>query len=109
MKDVVKYAKMLDIYGGLLTEKQYDILDSYYARDLTLEEIAENHGISRQAVHFAVKSATEKIESFEESLSIMAKYDALEESITNARDKALSGETGADEIAKMLTEILNKF
>ncbi len=107
MKDVVKYARMLDLYGGLLTEKQYDILEEYFSMDLTMEEIAENHGISKQAVHYAVKNAEEKILSLEGNLKLVAKYDILEGKITNVRDNALSGKFGTAEIADMLTEIIN--
>lgn len=108
MKDIVRYARMLDIYGGILTEKQYDILDSYYCRDLTLEEIAQNHAVSRQAVHYAVKNAEEKIQKLESQLHIMEKYDMLEKKLTEIRDSAASGKSDIHCMADMLSRIINE-
>lgn len=108
MKDIVRYARMLDIYGGILTEKQYDILDSYYCRDLTLEEIAQNHAVSRQAVHYAVKNAEEKIQKLESQLHIMEKYGMLEKKLTDIRDSATSGKADIYCMADMLSRIINE-
>ena len=108
MKDIVKYARMLDIYGGILTEKQHDILDSYYCRDLTLEEIAENHNVSRQAVHYAVKNAEEKIQRLESQLHMIEKYETLEKKLITVRDAAESGECTAQRAAEMLSLIINE-
>lgn len=108
MKDIVKYARMLDLYGGILTEKQYDMLDSYYCRDLTLEEIAENHAVSRQAVHYAVRNAEEKIQKLESQLRIMEKYDMLEERLIRVRDAAQSEKCDAKSISEMLSQIINE-
>ena len=44
-------ALLLDVYGDMLTEKQKDTLTLYYDEDLSLTEIAENTGITRQGVH----------------------------------------------------------
>lgn len=108
MKDIVGYARMLDIYGGILTEKQYDILESYYCRDLTLEEIAENHAVSRQAVHYAMKNAEEKIQKLEAQLHIMEKYDTLEKKLTEVRTAAESNGCSAEDTVQMLTRIINE-
>lgn len=108
MKDIVGYARMLDIYGGILTEKQYDILESYYCRDLTLEEIAENHAVSRQAVHYAMKNAEEKIQKLESQLHIMEKYDMLEKKLTEVRASAESDEGSSENTVQMLTKIINE-
>ncbi len=108
MKDIVRYAEMLDLYGGILTEKQFEMLDSYYCRDLTLEEIAENNGVSKQAVHFAIKNAQAKITRLEKQLGILAKHDVLEEMLSEAKDAIRRGEddeliiSRLDDIAKKL-------
>ena len=46
---------LLDFYGDVLTEKQREMMEQYYNDDLSLSEIAENFGITRQGVRDAVK------------------------------------------------------
>ena len=64
MKDL-SYLELSDIYGKALTEKQRDIITDYYARDFSLTEIAENRGVSRQAVHYALKQAQDSLNGYE--------------------------------------------
>ena len=53
----LKTAELLDIYGGLLNKKQRAALELYYFDDLSLSEISENVGISRQGVNDLIKRA----------------------------------------------------
>ena len=55
MEKTVQISILLQIYGKLLTEKQYQMLDDYYNNDLSLSEIAENAQITRQAVRDNLK------------------------------------------------------
>ena len=50
MEKNIKMSILLDIYGKLLTEKQYNLLNDYYNNDFSQSEIAENEEITRQAV-----------------------------------------------------------
>lgn len=108
MKEIVKYARMLDIYGGILTEKQYDMLEAYYCNDLTMEEIAENNNVSKQAVHYAIKNAEEKIMKLEEQLQIMKKYDALECELESLKSRVDTGKASAEETSEALDKILRE-
>lgn len=73
MEEKVKYCILFDIYGKLLTDKQYEILDDYYNNDFSLSEIAENNDITRQAVKDVINKATEKLLEYEEKLEFMDK------------------------------------
>ena len=57
---------LLDFYGEMLTEKQRDMVDYYYNDDLSLSEIAENEGITRQGVRDAIKRAEAQMLEMEE-------------------------------------------
>ena len=63
--------RLLDLYGGLLTEKQFDIMDLYYNDDLSLGEIADHYDISRQGVHDAIKRGDEALAEYEAKLGLL--------------------------------------
>ena len=68
---------LLDLYGGLLTEKQRLFLDFYYNDDLSLAEIAENEGITRQGVYDIVKRAKDQLIKFEEKLLLNERFNQI--------------------------------
>ena len=71
MEEKVKICMLSTFYGKLLTEKQYQFIDDYYNKDLSLSEIAENHGITRQAVRDMLKKGEKKLFEYEEKLLFM--------------------------------------
>lgn len=70
-------SRLCDAYGALLTEHQLEILRSYYDDDLSLAEIAENHGITRQAALCSIKRAETLLRDYESKIGLMAKSDRL--------------------------------
>lgn len=66
-------ALLYDFYGEILTEKQRDMIEQYYHQDLSLSEIAENVGISRQGVRGSVKRAEEQLFEMEQRLGLAAR------------------------------------
>ena len=82
MDKKVEVSMLIEIYGKLLTEKQLEILDNYYNMDLSLSEIAENNGITRQAVRDILKKGETRLFEYEEKLNIMKKMQKQEEKIS---------------------------
>ncbi len=68
-KDLV-YGTLLDYYGALLPERQRDALALYYNDDLSLSEIADEMGISRQGVRDAIKRGEAELSELEGALGI---------------------------------------
>ncbi len=68
---------LLDFYGGLLTDKQADALDLYYNQDLSLAEIAELMGITRQGVRDNIKRGEKQLEDFEKALGLNEKFGEI--------------------------------
>ena len=73
----IRVGRLYDFYGSLLTEKQQKIMEQYFYDDLSLGEIAESEGISRQAVYDLLKRAEQTLEHYEEKLHILQKDEDL--------------------------------
>ncbi len=65
---------LLDFYGEMLTDKQRDMVDYYYNDDLSLSEIAENEGITRQGVRDSIKRAEAQMLEMEERLGLARRF-----------------------------------
>jgi predicted DNA-binding protein YlxM (UPF0122 family) len=74
MSKNLEIALLLDFYGDMLTEKQRSMVDYYYNDDLSLSEIAENEGITRQGVRDSIKRAEAQMLEMEESLGLYARF-----------------------------------
>ena len=67
---------LLDFYGALLTDKQRQYLEYHFLNDLSLAEIAEEFGVSRQAVHDVLKRSESILEEYESRLGLVARNQA---------------------------------
>lgn len=79
---------LLDFYGDMLTEKQRSVIEYYYNDDLSLSEIADNEGITRQGVRDSIKRAEIQLLEMEERLGLARRFremqNGLEQIITAA-------------------------
>lgn len=110
MEKTVEISILLETYGKLLTEKQYKMLDDYYNNDLSLSEIAENEGITRQAVRDNLKKGEGKLFEYEEKLGIMKKNMVQEDKIAIILSEIskIKENSSDKEIAKILEDVKNK-
>jgi len=83
MERKVKISILCDLYGKLLTNKQFEFLNDYYNNDLSLSEIAENNNITRQAVRDIIKKGENKLFEYEEKLGFMKRTLKQEEQIVS--------------------------
>lgn len=81
----IEMVLLFDFYGNMLTDKQREFFDLYYNHDLSLAEIAENEGITRQGVRDAIVRARNILVEFEEKLGLYKRYG----NIDDALDKVL--------------------
>ncbi|MBR6676397.1 MAG: DNA-binding protein [Clostridia bacterium] len=70
-------SRLVDIYGAALSPRQRDVVDLYYNEDLSLAEISENCGITRQGVRDAIRHGVETLHSLEAALGFYAKSEKL--------------------------------
>ncbi|MGN1060120.1 MAG: hypothetical protein ACI4QN_00155 [Candidatus Coproplasma sp.] len=66
--DKLKFMRLWDLYGGLLTPTQREITDMYFNLDLTISEIAEQKGISRQGVSDCLGTCKKELGEYEKKL-----------------------------------------
>ena len=90
----VNISLLLDCYGPLLTERQREIVDLYRNDDLSLGEISELTGITRQGVSECIRKAEGILIEYEEKLGLQKLYEARKQILSDVKDKIarLSGE-----------------
>lgn len=112
MKEMVKIGMLLEIYGKLLTDKQEKLLNYYYNNDLSLAEIAEFEGITRQAVRDNIKKGEKKLFDYEEKLGVMKKTnhqkEMLDDVISKISDLKLNEEEQIQKELQEITDTLKK-
>ena len=81
LKEQYELTLLYDYYSGLLKESQREILADYYFNDMSLSEIADERGISRQGVHDTVKRCSKSLMEFEEILGLAKKQKLIKKNI----------------------------
>ena len=99
---VTKQSLLYDFYGQLLTKRQREVMELYNEENLSLGEIAEEFGISRQGVHDALHKAQKALEEYEQKLGLVERFSAtrdainsISEEIDEAIGMAAAGEPGS--------------
>ena len=77
MEEKIEQAYLYDFYGELLNEHQRKIYEDFVFNDLSLGEIADEEGISRQGVHDMVKRCTKTSEVYESKLHLIEKFQEV--------------------------------
>lgn len=81
MDTILKQSLLYDFYGELLTNHQKEVYEQFVLEDLSLSEIAQSAGISRQGVHDMVKRCQKTLEGYEEKLHLVEKFLIIKEEV----------------------------
>ncbi len=76
LNKTIEINDLFDFYGSLLTQKQRSVFKDYYFYNTSLSEIAENLGVSRQAVRDSLKKSENQLKKYESELKLIEKYNA---------------------------------
>lgn len=98
VKAVKEVSLLLDFYEELLSERKRAVLSMYYNEDLSLAEIADEIGISRQGVRDLIKKAEEELNRLEEKLGLVRKFEEAKARASSIREM-LEKESVSPELA----------
>lgn len=101
MEKDLRYVELFELYQGLLTERQRELFSSHYYYDLSLSEIAEPDGNTRQNVYMAIKSVKTKLDGYEKLLKLKEKNVKLK----GIAEKLLGVNS---ELSKEITDIIGE-
>jgi len=92
MEKFVYYTKLFDCYKELLNENEKNTFSSYYENNLSMQEIAENRGVSKSAIGATIKNVEMKLTSYERVLHLESKQEKLNNLIKTIQDENLKKE-----------------
>ena len=98
--DAFELTLLLDYYGGLLTDKQRDCFDMRYNQDLSLGEIAESMGVSRQAVNDNLSRTEAALRRMEENIGCVKRDMLARKAISEIREAATVLDASSDPAVK---------
>jgi len=98
---------LFDFYQSLLTDKQRVYMQLYYLDDLSLGEIAEEYGVSRQAVYDNVRRTEAMLEDYELKLNLFSKFQKRME-IVEQLEELVSGHDERSKEIRKLVDILKE-
>ena len=79
MDKIIERNLLFDFYGDLLTERQKSIYQDAVYGDLSLSELADDYGISRQGVHDLIKRCDKTLEDYEKKLKLIERFEKIKE------------------------------
>jgi len=105
MEERVLISLLLDFYGPLLTDKQRMSLQLHHEDDMSLGEIAEELGVSRQAVHDNLQRARHILNDYESKLHLVAQYEAREQVINELKDMLPADVLSQSRVQQLLAQM----
>ena len=81
MNKILEQALLYDFYGELLTTHQKEVYEQFILDDLSLSEIAESAGISRQGVHDLIRRCQKALEGYENKLHLVERFLSVKEKV----------------------------
>ena len=106
MQDPLTMSLLYDTYGALLTDKQAACFELYYHQDLSLTEIAEEEGISRQGVHDSIARAENALRHFEQTLGNVRRDRQMQQALQTITRAAQALRQHSDPAVQAMAETI---
>lgn len=107
MNDILEQSLLFDFYGELLTSRQKEIYELYLNDDLSLGEIADTAGISRQGVHDMIKRSSHTLQNYEKKLHLVARFVTIKKQINTLNELVADG-PGSPQKIEQIKDISNQ-
>ncbi len=105
MKKIVEQGLLYDFYGELLTEHQKEVYEAAVYNDMSLTEIADENGISKQGVHDLIKRCTNTLQGYEDSLHMIRRFEAIKREAEQLNMLADSDDFSNEELRSRMRSI----
>lgn len=111
MDKKIEVSWLLDFYGQLLTNKQRQVMDMYFNEDVSLSEIAEGLGVSRQAVHDIIGRSETSLFEYENKLGLLKQFSFMSGKMKEISKRLKSCKTleERDDICKEIDELITQW
>ncbi len=105
----LNFVFLLDFYGGILNERQREVLDLYYGDDLSLAEIAEISGISRQGAHDLIKRGEAKLIDAESALGLAERFEKIKNTVFSIEKEIENSDFhGKEKLSSLIEQLKNQ-
>ena len=105
MDKIYEQTMLFDFYGELLTEHQRRIYEDVVYNDMSLGEIAEEQGISRQGVHDLVKRCDKILQGYENKLHLVERFSRAKKTVSRIEQLTVDSEEDSARIRENLVQI----
>ncbi|MBO7650717.1 MAG: DNA-binding protein [Lachnospiraceae bacterium] len=108
--EALTLARYFDSYGALFDEHQREIFEDYICNDMSLAEIADREGMTRQGVSDLVKRISRKLHEYEESLHLSERTEQAERIVSELQNRIMQYEapdTVRTEMKELLRQLMN--
>lgn len=103
MERIVEQGLLYDFYGELLTNHQRQIYEDAVFADMSLSELAEEYGISRQGVHDLLKRCDKQLKGYEDKLGLLQRFSRIQQMV-----KEIEARTTQADIRRLAEQILEE-
>ncbi len=110
LREALTLARYFDSYGALFDEHQREIFEDYICNDMSLAEIADREGMTRQGVSDLVKRISRKLHEYEESLHLSERTEQAERIVSELQNRIMQYEapdTVRTEMKELLRQLMN--
>ncbi len=108
MERIVEQGLLYDFYGELLTEHHRKIYEDVVYNDLTLTEIAQENGISRQGVHDLVRRCNHLLQEYEDKLLLVERYMRIRSRVEQLKQLTNDSEMNKDKLIEEIESLSSK-